>query len=107
MVRGRSRLGAAGRRAGLSFDHDRHRLIDDARAGERIEAEDGRGRQAAARREAIGAADLLAVQLGQCVDEVVEQRRLRVLPAVPGRVPGPVAEAEVRREVDDRGRDGL
>src|SRR6266550_6086723 len=102
-----SRLGATGGRPGLAFDHDRHRLIDHPGAGERVEAENGGGRQAATSGQAIGAPDLLAVELGKCVDEVAEQRRLRMLPAVPGWVTGAIAQPEVRREVDDRGRERL
>ncbi len=93
--------------AGLPFDHDRHRMIDDTGAGERIEAEDGRGRETSAGGQAIGGPDLLAVELGKRVDEVVEQSGLRVLPAVPGRVTGFVTKAEVGREVDDGWRQRL
>src|SRR5256885_6596929 len=107
MVRARTGLRATGGRPGLAFDHDRHRAIDDAGAGERVEAKNGGGRQAATGGQAIGAPDLLAVELGKCVDEVAEQRRLRVLPAVPGWVTGAIAEAEVRREIDDRGGECL
>src|ERR1700737_3899361 len=57
--------------------------------------------------QAISGADLLAVQLGERVDEVVEQGGLRMLPAVPGRVAGAITQTEVRREVHDGGRQRL
>ena len=47
--------------------------------------------------------ELGAVELGQAVDGALEEVGARVLEAVPARVVGRVAQAEVGPEVDDRG----
>src|SRR2546430_17542647 len=100
--RARPGLGAAGGRAGLAFDHDRHRGIDDPGACQRVKAEDGGGGQATARREAIGRADFVTVQLRQGVDEVAEQGWLGMFPPVPRRVLARVMQPEIGGEIDDR-----
>ena len=46
--------------------------------------------------------ELGAVQLGQAVDGPLEEVGSRVLEAIPARVVGRVAQAEVGTEVDDR-----
>ena len=72
-----------------------------------------RGRVAAGRGDERGAGEVGPEQLGQAVDELVEQRRGVVRFAVPGRVERGVVQPEVGGEVDDRaypadeGRDEL
>ena len=63
-------------------------------------AEHARGRVAAGRRDQLGLAQLVAVELGQPVDGAVEQLGRAVL-AVPALVGRQVAEPEVGGEVDD------
>ena len=77
-------------------------------ARERREREERGGRVAAGRaddgdRRVDERLELGAVELGQPVDRDVEEVGVRVLEAVPARVVGRVAEAEVGPEVDDRG----
>ncbi len=43
------------------------------------------------------------MEFGKGVDEIIEQLRTGVLPAVPDRVLAAIAQAEVGRQVDDRG----
>ena len=56
-------------RSGLGLDDDRPGEVDDLRLEEGIEAEDAGRRHAAGAGDQIGIAHLLAVQLGDAVDE--------------------------------------
>ena len=90
--------GAPGaRHARLGVDDD---VLDQPCARQRREREQRRGRIAAGVGDQRGAADLLAVQLGQPVDGLVEQLGRLVL-AVPPLVHRRVAQAEVGAQVDD------
>ena len=99
------RLAARARDAALGVDHE---VLDQARARERRERQERGGRVAAGRaddgdRRVDERLELGPVELGQAVDRDVEEVGVRVLEAVPARVVGGVAEAEVGPEVDDRG----
>ena len=52
------------------------------------------------------ARELVAMQLGQAVDGLIEEVGARMLEAVPARVVGRITEPEVGSEVDDRGPAG-
>ena len=93
---------AAARRAGDADHLDR--AVEQARARERQQRELDRRREAAGRRDVLRAADRVAVELGQAVDERAEQLGVRVLGAVELLVGGRVAQPEVARQVDDRAR---
>ena len=104
------RLGLAtgARDAALGVDHE---VADQPGARERRQGEQGRGRVAAGRaddrdRRVDQRLELGAMELRQPVDRVVEEVGPRMLEAVPARVVGRVAEAEVGAEVDDRGAGG-
>ena len=97
-------LAAGARHAALGVDHE---IADQAGAGQRREREE-RGRRVAAGRAddrdrgVDERRELRAVELRQAVDGALEEVRARVLEAVPARVVGRVAQAEVRALVDDR-----
>ena len=83
--------------ARLGVDHE---VVDRAGAGQRCQTDD-RGRRVAARvRDEVGSSDLVAVELGQAVDGVVDQLRRDVL-AVPLGVHVGIAQPEVGAQIDD------
>ena len=75
--------------------------LEEPGPGERQEPELDGGGEAAGRGDEAGAADALAVQLGQPVDEVGEHPRMGVGLAVVPLVGGGVLEPEVAGHVDD------
>ena len=84
---------------------------DQSGVEQRRQGEYRRGGVAAGRGDELGADQLRAEELGEAVDEVVEQLRADVVGAVPLGVERRVVEAEVRPEIDDvpdptRGRRG-
>ena len=90
-------LATGARDAALGIDHE---VADQPGARQRREREERRGRVAAGRaddrdRGVDQGCELGAVELGQAVDGLVEEVGPRVLEAVPARVVGGVAEAEV------------
>ena len=118
-------LAAGAADAALGIDDD---VPDQAGARERRQGEQGGRRVAAGRGDQAGPGEAGAVELGQPVDggrdgrsgagrrqagTARQERRRRVLEAVPGRVVGRVREPEVGAEIDDdqaaleqAGRDG-
>ena len=88
------------RDAGLGVDDHRARL-DQVRAQERKQRQQDRGHVAAGGGHEPGAAQRVAVELGDAEDGLTEQLR-RLVGAVPLLVDGEVAEAEVGGEVDHR-----
>ena len=102
-------LATGARDAALGIDHE---VADEPGPRQRREREERRGRVAARRaddrdRRVDERLELGAMELRQAVDGGVEEVGPRVLEAVPARVVGRVAEAEVGAQVDDRraGRD--
>ena len=102
VVAGRARSGSAFARARLDLDHDG---FHPAAGAERREREDRGGRVAPGAGDELRAAQRIAVQLGNAVDELGQQLRARVAAAVPGVVAGRLAQPEVRAQVDDAGRE--
>src|ERR1700737_1401725 len=101
MMGRRPRFGPPGRRPRLALDHDRDRAIDHAGSGQWIETEDRGRSQASASREPIRSPDLVPVQLGKRIHEVLEEVRLRMLPAVPDWVLAAISQPEVGGEIDN------
>ena len=100
------RLGLApgARDAALGVDDE---VLDEPGARQRREREERRGRIAARRaddadRRVDERRQLLAMELRQTVDRVLEEVGARMLEAVPARVVGRVAQSEVGALVDDR-----
>ena len=101
-------LAAGARDAALGIDHE---VADQPGPRQRRQRQQRRGRVAAGRaddrdRRVDQRLELGAVELRQAVDRAVEEVGPRVLEAVPARVVGRVAQAEVGPEVDDRGARG-
>ena len=92
---GRGAPGA--RHPGLRVDDH---VLDDPGPRQRCERQQRRGRVAARVRDQRGAADVLAVQLGEPVDSLAEELGRLVL-AVPAPVHRGVVQAEVGAQVDD------
>src|SRR5579872_2631636 len=103
MVRGSAFFGAGAGRPGLHLDDDRSPQVDQLLAGKRVQAQDGGGGETARARNAIRRAHLLPVQLGDAVDEIGKELRMRMLVAVPARIVSWLAQPEVGAEVDDNG----
>ncbi len=96
------RLSAALARSDLALDDHRPRAIDDVGGEQRQQSEDRRGRVASGSGHALGAADVVAMQLGNAVDPAAELARMRMRLAVPPLVVGGISESMVAREVDDQ-----
>ena len=77
-------------------------VFDQPGVDQRLQREDRGGRIAARRCNRFGAADCLAVELGDAVDELAEQLRRLVRMAVPALVGRGVIEPEIGAEIDER-----
>ena len=101
VMRSQTRRAARAGRTGFRFDDGRHsRSTTPAwKSGYRPRIDVVAMQPALEIRSAV--ADLLAVQLGDAIDELAEQIRAVVLVVVPGRIAGGIVEPEVGAEIDD------
>ena len=91
--------GAADARGGVD---DQAVRLDQPGIDQGLQREDRRSRVAARGRDRLRAADRLAIELGNAVDELAEQLRRLVRMAVPALVGRGVVEPEVGAEIDER-----